>query len=135
MFDGEETMTSRIVQTATRALCPFMLLYGLYIILFGHVSPGGGFQGGAILAMAALLLIITFGRKRLPRFTPHLVLVEIAGVTAFVLLGVSGMLMGHQFLTNFDTIPMLNILIGVEVFAGVLLMYIYLFGWKGEMPQ
>ena len=46
--------TSQILSSVIRLLYPFILLYGIYIIINGHLSPGGGFQGGAILATAIL---------------------------------------------------------------------------------
>ena len=46
--------TSIILKTISKLLLPFMMLFGIYIISFGDVSPGGGFQGGAILATAYL---------------------------------------------------------------------------------
>jgi len=125
-------MTSRIVKTATRALFPFILLFGVYVILYGHLSPGGGFQGGVILAIAVLLTVVTFGKSRLQPFVPHLLSVEIVGVTLFVLVGLSGIVSGKQFLTNLGTIPLLNIIIGIKVFAGVVLMYIFLVGWESK---
>ncbi|MEW9123182.1 MAG: MnhB domain-containing protein [Thermotaleaceae bacterium] len=52
--------TSAIVQTVFRMLFPFVIVFGLYIIIHGAVSPGGGFQGGAVLATALLgVYIIT----------------------------------------------------------------------------
>lgn len=41
---------SEIISRMTGLLYPFILLFGFYIILNGHASPGGGFQGGAVLA-------------------------------------------------------------------------------------
>jgi len=46
--------TSIILKTISKLLLPFMMLFGIYIISFGDVSPGGGFQGGAILTTAYL---------------------------------------------------------------------------------
>ena len=125
-------MTSRIVKTATRALFPFILLFGVYVILYGHLSPGGGFQGGVILAIAVLLTVVTFGKSRLQPFVPHLLCIEVVGVTLFVFVGLSGIVSGKQFLTNLGTIPLLNIIIGIKVFAGVVLMYIFLVGWESK---
>ncbi|MFH1101294.1 MAG: MnhB domain-containing protein [Methanobacteriota archaeon] len=123
-------MTSRIVKTAARALFPFILLLGIYIIFYGHLSPGGGFQGGVILAMAVLLVIIVYGGSRVQKFIPYLSFVEIAGVTLFIIVGISGIVSGKQFLTNLGTIPLLNIVIGLKVFAGLVLMYIFLIRWE-----
>jgi multicomponent Na+:H+ antiporter subunit B len=50
-----------IVKTLSRLLIPFMQIYALYVIAHGHYSPGGGFQGGVILAASLILLVITYG--------------------------------------------------------------------------
>ena len=50
-----------IIKTLARFLVPFIQLYALYVIMHGHHSPGGGFQGGVILAASFLLLLITHG--------------------------------------------------------------------------
>ncbi len=52
---------SLIIQTAVRFMVPFIQLFGLYVIVHGHYSPGGGFQGGAILGASFILLQLAFG--------------------------------------------------------------------------
>ncbi|MGF3585427.1 MAG: MnhB domain-containing protein [Thermoplasmatota archaeon] len=123
-------MTSRIIRTASRILLPFILLFGIYVILYGHVSPGGGFQGGVILAMAVLLSVVIYGTNRFQKFIPYLSSVEIVGVSLFVLIGILGIGSGKQFLANLSTISLLNIVIGLKVFAGLVLMYLFLIGWE-----
>ncbi len=123
-------MTSRIIVTVTRVLFPFILLFGIYVIIFGHLSPGGGFQGGVILAMAIMLVIVVYGHKRFQKFVPYLLFIEIIGVILFILIGISGIASGKQFLVNLGTIPLLNIIIGVKVFSGLVLMYLFLSKWE-----
>lgn len=53
-------MTS-IVKVITRTVSGFIFLYGCYIVLFGHISPGGGFAGGAIIAAGLILSRLAFG--------------------------------------------------------------------------
>ncbi|MBN2282703.1 MAG: Na(+)/H(+) antiporter subunit B [Deltaproteobacteria bacterium] len=50
-----------IIKTIARILVPFIQLYALYVIMHGHYSPGGGFQGGVILGASMVLLYITHG--------------------------------------------------------------------------
>ena len=52
-----------IIKTLARILVPFIQIYALYVIMHGHHSPGGGFQGGVILAASLILLMITHGIK------------------------------------------------------------------------
>ncbi|NLC71257.1 MAG: Na(+)/H(+) antiporter subunit B [Desulfuromonadaceae bacterium] len=50
-----------ILQTSVRVLIPFIQLFGLYVVVHGHYSPGGGFQGGVILGSANILMALVFG--------------------------------------------------------------------------
>ena len=52
-----------IVKTTTRIIFGFVLLYGIYIGLCGHASPGGGFAGGAIIALSFILIMLAFGKE------------------------------------------------------------------------
>jgi multicomponent Na+:H+ antiporter subunit B len=56
-----------IVRTTAKGLFPFVLLLGIYIILHGHLTPGGSFPGGTIIAAGAALIVIAFGMKRLEK--------------------------------------------------------------------
>jgi multicomponent Na+:H+ antiporter subunit B len=50
-----------IIRTVARILVPFIQIYALYVIMHGHHSPGGGFQGGVILGASFILYLITHG--------------------------------------------------------------------------
>lgn len=50
-----------IVKTATRILVPHLQIYSLYVLVHGHSSPGGGFQGGCIMAASFILLAVVYG--------------------------------------------------------------------------
>ena len=52
-----------IIKTVARVFIPFIQLYALYVIMHGHYSPGGGFQGGVILGASLVLLVITHGLR------------------------------------------------------------------------
>ena len=51
-----------IVKTVTSLVSAFILLYGIYIVLYGHLTPGGGFVGGVILGCCFILLLLAFGK-------------------------------------------------------------------------
>ncbi|MFN7171149.1 MAG: MnhB domain-containing protein, partial [Candidatus Omnitrophota bacterium] len=51
-----------IVKTITRLTVGLILLYGIYIVLHGHISPGGGFAGGVIIALSFVHLMLAFGK-------------------------------------------------------------------------
>ena len=56
--------TDIIIKTVARIFIPFIQLYALYVIMHGHHSPGGGFQGGVILSASLILLLITHGHRQ-----------------------------------------------------------------------
>ena len=52
-----------IVKTISSWVKVLIVVFGVYIILFGHLTPGGGFAGGVILASSYILIMLAFGRK------------------------------------------------------------------------
>ena len=60
---------SKIVRTVANQLMAFVLVFGLYVIMHGHVTPGGGFQGGAIIASGVVMLMWLLARGRLKSFS------------------------------------------------------------------
>jgi len=63
-----EPKPDSILQTISLILVPVILLYGFYIILNGHLSPGGGFSGGATIGAGLILYVTTFGFHKTQRF-------------------------------------------------------------------
>ena len=57
-----------ILRSAARILTPLILVFGLYIIFNGHLSPGGGFSGGAVLGAGLILYQNAFGYEKIERF-------------------------------------------------------------------
>ena len=57
-----------ILQTAARSLVPLIIIFGIYVILCGHLGPGGGFSGGAIIGAGLILYLNAFGFKKTERF-------------------------------------------------------------------
>lgn len=127
---------SEIVDMVSRKLTPYILLLGLYLVSFGHLSPGGGFQGGAVLATGIIQLALARGVRATTRVFPlrRFSLVETAGFFLFLLIGTVGMLAGLSFLGIFlptgtpGRIPsagfifFLNLIIGMKVAAGMSLI-------------
>ncbi|MEZ5479592.1 MAG: hydrogen gas-evolving membrane-bound hydrogenase subunit E [Thiolinea sp.] len=90
--------SGELLTTGSRLLTPLILLFGAYVFVNGHLTPGGGFQGGAILASAALLLLLT---DPLKRFSHRLIaIVESVSGLVFVAIGVLGMLLAGGFLDS-----------------------------------
>ncbi|MBL1099291.1 MnhB domain-containing protein [Streptomyces coffeae] len=115
---------------------PVTLLIGLYVVAHGQLSPGGGFQGGVVVATALHLLYIAVDYRALERIRPvgFYEVADAAGEAGYLLLGAAALLTGAAFLTNFlpygtlntlasgGTVPLLNAAIGVEVAAGVVVL-------------
>ena len=97
-------ITSRnlVVKTGADFFLPFAVIFGLYIILFGTVSPGGGFQGGVMVASAVLLLYLAYGYQTASKAISLNVLRvnESVGATCYVLLGFLGLVLGMRFCQN-----------------------------------
>lgn len=91
---------SLIIQTSVRLLVPFIQLFGLYIIVHGHYSPGGGFQGGVVLGASFILLALAFDLRTSTRYLSERanMLLGNAGVLVYVGTGFLCAVMGGLFL-------------------------------------
>jgi multicomponent Na+:H+ antiporter subunit B len=113
-----------------------LVVLGLYVVVHGHLGPGGGFQGGVILASGLLLVYAAGQVLALERVEP-LALVEVAeasGALAYALVAVGGLVFAGVALFNFlplgtngellsaGTIPVLSVAVGVEVTGAVALI-------------
>ena len=123
---------SIIVTTLCRLLAPFLQLYSLYVIMHGHSSPGGGFQGGVIMAASFILLIISMGREQtLRRMTPRVnELMGSLGVLIFGGIGLACVILGANFL-DYSVLPIPGAtlararylgMLGIEIGVGVSVM-------------
>lgn len=101
--------SSRILQVGAQIIFPMMVVLGAYVFIHGHLTPGGGFQGGAIIATASLLMLITYRKFKVNHNTVSWI-ESIAGVV-FVGLGMTGLLKGMTFLENFLNVGELNSLL------------------------
>ncbi len=101
-FKNGITEKNIIVKCAADKILPFALVFGIYIILFGTISPGGGFQGGVITASAVLLLYIGYGYSTASDAVKQEVLrvCEPIGATLYVILGLCGIILGSVFCRN-----------------------------------
>ncbi len=95
-------MEDLIVRTISRTLVPFIQVYGLYIILHGHLTPGGSFSGGAVLGSSMILFALSFNLERGAKKLSHdaSTVLECGGILIFAMLGFYGILAGTNFLTN-----------------------------------
>ena len=144
-------MMSDLLKLIAYPISFIMMGYGVMTILGGHITPGGGFQGGAMMASGAILCILAYGLKDNPFNLSHgrMSLVESCGALLYICLGLFA---GGSFLYNVGTniygivpaglqtmfnypdalnagiIPYLNIAIGVKVFIGLTTLVILFYG-------
>ncbi len=114
-----------VLRTAADLLFPFLLVLGAYIILHGHLTPGGGFQGGAILAAAFFVPLLS--RPGAPFHEGWAAWVEGSAGAAFILIGLAALFQGKAFLepllgtgelgTLFSagSLPLLYLAVGLKV--------------------
>ena len=126
-------MNSIVVKTFGRALTPFILIYGIYVTILGSKTAGGGFQGGVILASGVILILVTHGREEVKKLAENISWFETFGAFVFLLVGLLGIIVGGSFLTNImpgeNMMPiLLEIVISLKVFAGLVALFIYFFG-------
>ncbi len=88
---------SVIVKVVTRWLLGLILVFGLAVTLFGHLTPGGGFAGGVILACGFVLAVLAFGAKAPPAsvFGRLASSLDAVGALAFLAIAALGYLAGH----------------------------------------
>ncbi len=95
-----------VLRVITKLLVPFMLVFGCYVITHGEIGPGGGFQGGVILAAGFILYGVVFGKEELHRVVPRRVNDVLAafGVLLYAGVGIWTMALGGRFL-DYSWIP------------------------------
>jgi multicomponent Na+:H+ antiporter subunit B len=99
--DRSRVPSSVIVRTMVAFLVPFIILFSVYTILHGEISPGGGFQGGAIIGGSMIIFTTIFGLYESSQRIPQKLRLPLEGsaVIAFFAVGVLGLLGGGNFLT------------------------------------
>lgn len=116
-----------MLQTASKFLFPIITIYGIYVMGYGHLSPGGGFQGGVIIASGVLLLLISHKSFEIPHSL--IVALETFAGVAYVLIALIGLFTLDVFLGNFlphdiaqmgmlisgGLIPIIYIIVGIKV--------------------
>lgn len=109
---------SKVVKTIANIVFPFILIFGLYVIAHGHLTPGGGFQGGAIVASGCALLLVAYGSEWMIKKmkTQRFSMLESLGALGFILLAFLGLGFGTVFFKNF--LAGSNILFGTIPFVG-----------------
>jgi len=125
--DKAEVITSpEIVQNGSDILVPLIAIFAAYIVMHGHLGPGGGFQGGAVMASCVLLLVLAKPEFRVK--LARLSAIESLAGLLIVLVGIAGIVLAGGFLDNrilplgefgaffsAGAIPILSVLLGAKV--------------------
>lgn len=132
-----------------------IFLFGIYITLFGHLTPGGGFAGGVILASSYILLTLAFGKKAADDNLPLWMVsrLDCIGALLFLAISLSGFLFGaSSFFYNFiqpiflaqsdsefhlvsaGTIPLSNLAIALKVGASLFMVFLVLSAFRSGEP-
>lgn len=132
-----------IVKCGADAMLPFAVVFGMFVILFGTSSSGGGFQGGVLVASACLLLYLGHGYETASRAInlEFIRINEAIGAILYVLLGVCGILLGVRFCQNVfyqygdvgdlisgGTITFMSYAVGYKVLTGVGFLLLLMMG-------
>ena len=135
---------SPVVRIVARFLAPFILLYGIYLIAYGHLTPGGGFPGGVMIVGGFMMLILAVGKSEAERAMPRRVagVLDSVGAVAFLALALVGLLLGAEvFFLNFiqkahpgqphelmnaGIIPLANAAIALKVAASFAAVFVLL---------
>lgn len=136
--DSSKGMTP-IVKTVIRFAMGIIVIFGVYIVLYGHLTPGGGFAGGVILACGYIVLTLAFGRElALTKMGDTAAsILDNTGALAFLIIGLLGFTGGYFFLNFIDRgklfelfssgmIPLCNIAIGIKVMSSLFAIFIAL---------
>lgn len=129
-----------IVKAMARLTIVFILIFGVYISAHGHVSPGGGFAGGIIIALSFIQLMLAYGKEAALAKLPKTAASLFESFGAIALLSISALgFMGGYFFFNFfagkgepftlfsaGIIPLSNIAIMVKVFTGIFAIFVVL---------
>jgi len=138
-----------IVKKTTQIMAGMIFLYGAYVIIHGHLTPGGGFAGGVILAGAFILVTLAFGSDflNLKREEAGSSSKENISMLMVILLSILGLFIGAKvFFLNFlpkgtvgelisaGVLPLYNIFVGIEVATSIFVIFLSLVIYKEEEP-
>jgi multisubunit Na+/H+ antiporter MnhB subunit len=136
-----------IVKKTTQLLAGMIFMYGIYIIVHGHLTPGGGFAGGVIIAGSMILVTLAYGGDfmKLIREEAGSTIIESLATLMIIIIATSGFIFGSKvFFNNFlpkgvvgqlisaGVLPLYNICVGTEVAASIFIIFLSLIIFKEE---
>jgi multisubunit Na+/H+ antiporter MnhB subunit len=139
-----------IVKKTTQLIAGMIFMYGIYVIVHGHLTPGGGFAGGVIMAGSLILIILAYGSDflRLVKEKTGTTVVESLATILVIMIAVAGFIFGTKiFFNNFlpkgivghlvsaGVLPLYNIFVGIEVAASIFIIFLSLIIFKEESQE
>jgi multisubunit Na+/H+ antiporter MnhB subunit len=139
-----------IVKKTSQLIAGMVFLYGIYVVIHGHLTPGGGFAGGVIIAGSFILVTLAYGGDflKLIKEESRTTIVESMATILVIMIAVSGLLFGTKiFFNNFlpkgivgnlvsaGVLPLYNIFVGTEVAASIFIIFLSLIIFKEESPK
>ncbi len=135
----KEPGMSLIVKRITKITASLIFLFGVYIVLHGHLTPGGGFAGGVIIALSFIHLVLAFGKEIVLKKMSESLISIVESTAGLLFLGIAllGFLGGYFFLNvlphgepfrlfSSGIIVLCNIAIFLKVAAGLFSIFIAL---------
>lgn len=141
---NNDIVVKRVIQRCgCDTILPLTLVYIFYIILHGHLSPGGGFQGGVLMVAAVLLIYLGHGYEKTTKALSLGFMHDFEGFTSviYIALAMVGVCYGANFCMNVfagygkigellssGTIFLMNVTVGAKVLAGVSVLVLSMLG-------
>lgn len=147
-----EVRSTSLLGYFAKTIAPFVVALGVYVTLGGHITPGGGFPGGSIIAAGLFMAVVLAGNKAFNMSHDTMIKMESLGILLYIGLGLAGLLFGGFFLYNvgvdgLDTVsssvvntfnypdgvdsgivPYLNIAVMLKVAAGLTTALLIIYG-------
>jgi multisubunit Na+/H+ antiporter MnhB subunit len=139
-----------IVKKTTQLIAGMIFMYGIYVIVHGHLTPGGGFAGGVIMAGSLIVIILAYGADflKLVKEKSGTTVIESIATILVIMLAAAGLLFGTKvFFNNFlpkgivghlvsaGVLPLYNIFVGTEVAASIFIIFLSLIIFKEESQE
>jgi multisubunit Na+/H+ antiporter MnhB subunit len=139
-----------IVKKTTQLIAGMIFMYGIYVIVHGHLTPGGGFAGGVIMAGSLIVIILAYGADflKLVKEKTGTTVIESVATILVIMIASAGFLFGTKiFFNNFlpkgivghlvsaGVLPLYNIFVGTEVAASIFIIFLSLIIFKEESKE
>jgi multisubunit Na+/H+ antiporter MnhB subunit len=136
-----------IVKKTTQLIAGMIFMYGIYVIVHGHLTPGGGFAGGVVMAGSLIVIILAYGGDflKLVKEKTGTTIIESIATILVIMTACAGFIFGTGiFFNNFlpkgivghlvsaGVLPLYNIFVGTEVAASIFIIFLSLIIFKEE---